>query len=252
MDVATREHIGSTVTALSHGDVSNDGSVTGLLLPRVYQWMAFGLGVSGATAMLVQTRASWFDAMAHAQWVLLLAVMVTSVGLGELVTRMPALVAFVVFVVFSVLMGAALSPVFARYTGESLAGTFFLSGGTFAVTSLYGHCTHREAERYTVAAMGLTGLVLATLIHLVLALCLGMAWRWIRWGTSCAGVLTFTILTAYGTRRIRERARPTGLDPPVRFAIQGATMLYLDFVYLFVFLLGVPNPGARQPRRSTD
>src|SRR5215212_4368666 len=79
------------------------------MMTQVYQWMAIGLGLTGATAMLLQSQPELLSLILGTplRWVLLLATIGMSVALQGFAMRMSAPVAFVVFFLFAGLMGVS-------------------------------------------------------------------------------------------------------------------------------------------------
>src|SRR5437016_3242746 len=111
---------------------------------------------------------------------------------------------------------------------ESIASTFFITGGTFAAMSAYGTLTKKDLTGWgQFLMMGLIGIVIALVVNIFLRSdALGFV-------LSCAGVVVFTGLTAYDAQRIKGYA---GAGDE-RLALHGALQLYLDFVNLFLMLL---------------
>ena len=131
------------------------------------------------------------------------------------------------------LMGVSLSLLLFRYTGASVARTFFITAAAFGALSLYGYTTKRDLSAMgKFLFMGLIGLILASVVNMI-------------WpsGTmsfiiSAVGVLIFSGLIAYDTQRIKEQyADAWGTDALEKIAVFGALSLYLDFVNLFQFLM---------------
>jgi FtsH-binding integral membrane protein len=131
------------------------------------------------------------------------------------------------------LMGVSLSLLLFRYTGASVARTFFITAAAFGALSLYGYTTKRDLSAMgKFLFMGLIGLILAGIVNMI-------------WpsGTmsfiiSAVGVLIFSGLIAYDTQRIKEQyAEAWGTDALEKVAVFGALSLYLDFVNLFQFLM---------------
>jgi len=214
--------------------VADAGAMT-----RVYQWMALGLGLTGAVALFLQNQPALLQAifLSPIKWVLLFAVVGLSVALQGFAQRMSAPVAFGVFFAYSALMGVALTPVFLLYSLGSVATTFFVTGGTFAAMTLWGYATKRDlAGLGSFLMMGLLGLIIATIVNVFVASSM------LYWLTTYVGVIVFVGLVAFDTQRIKrmmaEAAGPSGVAPS-QLAIQGATMLYLDFINLFVYLLRI-------------
>ncbi|MGQ5701178.1 Bax inhibitor-1/YccA family protein [Sandaracinobacteroides sp. A072] len=137
------------------------------------------------------------------------------------------------FWAFAVLMGLSMSSIFLRYTGPSIAFTFFATAAAFAGLSLYGYTTKRDLSRLgTFLVMGLVGILVAMLLNIFFqssALALAI---------SILGVLIFAGLTAHDTQKIKETYDyVAGTDMAGKAAIMGALTLYLDFINLFTFLL---------------
>ena len=61
----------------------------------------------------------------------------------------------------------------------------------------------------------------------------------IYWLTTFVGVIVFTALTAYDTQKLKQFALVSGPEQQSKVALQGALMLYLDFINLFVLLLRI-------------
>ena len=122
-----------------------------------------------------------------------------------------------------------------RYTAGSIGGTFLVTGGMFAGLSAYGAITRRDLSSLgSFCMMGLLGLVVASVGNLFLG---SSALYWL---TSFMGVIVFTGLTAYDTAKLKElgtRAQGSGGEASTKAALQGALVLYLDFINLFLMLL---------------
>jgi FtsH-binding integral membrane protein len=217
------------------------GAVPNTLMTRVYQWMALGLGTTGAVAMIVQSSPALLRAVYGTPliWVLLLATVVMGVALSGFAMRMSAPVAFAVFFLYSAMMGASLAWIFVVYELGSIAQAFFVTAGMFGAMTVYGYVTKRDLSGWgSFLMMGLIGLVIATVVNLVMGM-LGHFSSVLYWLITYVGVIVFTGLTAYDTQKIKDAALATGAHGSTQFAIQGATILYLDFVNLFLLLLRV-------------
>ncbi|HJQ60783.1 MAG TPA: Bax inhibitor-1/YccA family protein, partial [Vineibacter sp.] len=120
-----------------------------------------------------------------------------------------------------------------RYTGVSLARTFFITAAAFGALSLYGYTTKRSLSGMgTFLFMGMIGLLIAMVVNIFLQ---SPMMHFIIAG---AGVLIFAGFTAYDTQQIKEQySEAYGSDVQEKIAIFGALNLYLDFVNMFQFLL---------------
>ena len=212
---------------------------------RVYNYMASGLALSGivafavfnfgevASPVLPGARRDQVVGMNMLGWVAIFA----PLGLLLLVSFRAASMSVgavqAVYWAVTALMGVSLSLLLFRYTGASVARTFFVTAAAFGALSLYGYTTKRDLTAMgKFLFMGLIGLILAGLVNMI-------------WpsGTmsfiiSAAGVLIFSGLIAYDTQKIKEQyAQAWGTDTAEKVAIFGALSLYLDFVNLFQFLM---------------
>jgi uncharacterized protein len=211
---------------------------------RVYNYMASGLALSGIVAfglfasaelasLFFQVQAGRVVGLNVLGWVAIFA----PLGLLLLVSFRAASMSVgavqAVYWAVTALMGVSLSLLLFRYTGASVARTFFVTAAAFGALSLYGYTTKRDLTAMgKFLFMGLIGLILAGLVNMI-------------WpsGTmsfiiSAAGVLIFSGLIAYDTQKIKEQyAEAWGTDTAEKVAIFGALSLYLDFVNLFQFLM---------------
>jgi len=211
----------------------------------VYNYMASGLALSGIVAMLMfmspDLAKTFIQFNARGQvvgftilgWVAMLA----PIGLLLLVGFKAATMSLgsiqAIYWTLTVLMGISLSVLLFRYTGASVARTFFITAAAFGALSLYGYTTKRDLSGMgKFLFMGLIGLLLASIVNMI-------------WpsGTmsfiiSAVGVLIFSGLIAYDTQRIKEEyAEAWGSDMLGKIAVLGALSLYLNFVNLFQFLM---------------
>ena len=132
------------------------------------------------------------------------------------------------------LIGASLGTVLLRYTGESVASTFFITAAAFGALSLFGYTTKRDLTGMgSFLLIGLIGLILASIINIFLMSSM-MAFI-----ISAAGVLIFAGLTAYDTQRLKMTYYQLGGNEAALGVATsyGALSLYLDFINLFQFLL---------------
>ena len=227
---------------------------------RVYNYMFFGLAITGATAygafmaavttnpanaahlsngqiaaipgglMLTSFGAMLFGPL---MWVFLLGSLGLVLFLSFRINKMSVGAAQASFLVYAALIGATFASLFLVYTMASIAQVFFITAATFGAMSLWGYTTRTDLSGFGhFLFMGLIGLVIASVV--------GIFWHntMLQWVISVAGVLIFTGLTAYDTQSIKE-SYSVNDDGTVagRKAIYGALRLYLDFINLFLMLL---------------
>jgi FtsH-binding integral membrane protein len=206
-------------------------------LGRVYRLMALGLGTTGVVALLVASSpgaAAFFLGNSGVLMLLVVAQLVVVMAFSALATRVSVGVAGAMFFGYAALSGITFASIFLVYTGGSIAGTFLVTAGAFAGLSAYGALTKRNLDGLgSFLFMGLIGLVLASIVNIFLGS------PAIYWLTTFMGVIVFTGLAAYDTAKLKALAASSELagDQGSKLALQGALILYLDFVNLFLILL---------------
>jgi FtsH-binding integral membrane protein len=211
---------------------------------RVYNYMASGLALSGIVAYGLfaspQLASLFFELQGGRVvglnllgWIAIFAPLGLLLLTSFRAAQMSVGAVQAVYWSVTALMGVSLSLLLFRYTGASVARTFFVTAAAFGALSLYGYTTKRDLSAFgKFLFMGVIGLVLAGLVNMI-------------WpsGTmsfiiSVAGVLIFSGLIAYDTQKIKEQyAEAWGGAVAEKIAIFGALSLYLDFVNLFQFLM---------------
>lgn len=152
--------------------------------------------------------------------------------------------AIAAFMGYAILNGLTLSLIFLIYTFSSIALTFFVTAGTFAVMSVYGYVTKTDLTKIgKIMMMLLVGIIIASIVNMFLKSPM------IYWITTYIGVAVFVGLIAYDTQKIKNYFLELNGDESLkgRMAIMGALTLYLDFINLFLFLLRLFGGG-----RSND
>ncbi|MDO9710954.1 Bax inhibitor-1/YccA family protein [Paracraurococcus lichenis] len=225
---------------------------------RVYNWMASGLLLTGIVAMLVVSVPAiqeLFYTVARTGsgrlvvqptilfWVAALSPLAFILVLSFGINRLSKSTVQALFWVFCACMGASLSNLAWRYTGASIASTFFVTAGMYAAVSLYGYTTKADLTRMgSFLLMGLIGIMIAGIVNIFLASSA------LQFAISILGVLVFLGLTAFDTQRIKadyiEYAYAAGTEEAGKRSVMDALGLYLNFINLFQFLLQLM--GVRQ------
>jgi FtsH-binding integral membrane protein len=100
---------------------------------RVYNYMAGGLALTGAVAYGAAVS-GLYQAIAGTPllWIVIFAPLLMVMVLGFGIQRMSLGAAQTTFWAYAGLVGLSLAGIFLRYTGQSIALTFFVSAATFA------------------------------------------------------------------------------------------------------------------------
>lgn len=202
----------------------------------VYNWMAIGLALTGGVAWFVVQSPELFQIARKGFFLFAIAELALVFWLSARVSKMSASKATGLFIAYAALNGVTMALIFAIYTLSSIASTFFICAGTFAVCSIFGWMTKRDLTGVgNFMFMGLIGIIIASIVNLFLKSS-GMQMI-----ISYIGVLVFIGLTAYDTQKLKTMAmsQPAGLDAAVvrKGSIIGALTLYLDFILMFQYLL---------------
>jgi uncharacterized protein len=206
---------------------------------KVYGWMCLALFITGLMAMYTASSETLINIIFGNRivfYALIIAELVAVATLAGLVHRMSASTAILMFVGYSLLNGLTLSVIFLVFTTESIASTFFITGGTFGVMSLYGYTTKSDLSKWgNLLFMGLIGIIIASIANFFMKSIM------LYWITTYIGVLIFVGLTAYDTQKIKNNniIGNEGTEEDSKEAIMGALTLYLDFINLFLFLLRI-------------
>lgn len=216
---------------------------------KVYNYMASGVLLTGIVALVLFTNPQilgifynlvdlgggqvGIQGMTGLGWVAMFSPFAFILVMNFGINKLSAGALQGIFWAFATCFGISLTTVLFRYTGESVAQTFFITAASFAALSLYGYTTKRSLSGFgTFLIMGLFGLIIAMVVNFFLASSM------LQFIISVAGVLIFAGLTAYDTQRIKESYAMMATGEAVaKGAIMGAVNLYLDFVNLFMFLL---------------
>jgi FtsH-binding integral membrane protein len=216
---------------------------------RVYNYMASGLALSGIVAILVHQvpalNALFFTMTQTARgpvlglsvlgWVAILAPIGLILWASFRAHAMSVGTVKAIYWGIVALNGVGFTILLYRYTGASLARTFFITAAAFGALSLYGYTTKRSLSGMgTFLFMGLIGILIAGVVNIFLMSSM------LNFIIAAAGVLIFAGLTAFDTQRIKEQySESYGSDVQEKVAIFGALNLYLDFVNMFQFLLAL-------------
>lgn len=219
----------------------------------VYNNMVVGLALTGLVALGVNMLAVTTDpsmAAAHMgriyltsfgaalygsalKYVVMLAPLGFVLFFSFRINQMSASSARALFFAFAAAMGLSLSTILIVYTGTSIARAFFVTAAAFGGLSLYGYTTRRDLSPMgAFLVMGLIGLIIASIVNLFV---MSTAFQF---GLSILSVLIFSGLTAWDTQSIKEMYfADDDYEVAMKKSVNGALMLYLDFINIFQSLL---------------
>lgn len=148
--------------------------------------------------------------------------------------------------VFSVVVGGMLGATVSVYPSDALSMAFIGAIVTFSTASLYGRVTGKNLEGWgPYLSVALISLLIVMIIDLILVIFFGMNFGWLDYLISIAGIVIFTLLTAFETQTLKTQfIEMGGLNNPEtkKLAMVGTISLYLTFLNIFMMftrLLGM-------------
>jgi FtsH-binding integral membrane protein len=208
-------------------------------IAKVYNWMAFALFTTGLVTYLTANSQFLTDLIFSSKLVfyaLLIGELLLVGYLVSVIDKLSAKNAILLFISYAALNGLTISFIFLIYTTASIATTFYITGGTFGIMSLFGYYTKKNLTTVrNMGYMGLVGIILASIFN----------WFFqnelIYWIVTYLGILIFLGLVAYDTQKIRQIGMQgfSSNEDMEKCSIIGALHLYLDFINLFLLLLRI-------------
>jgi FtsH-binding integral membrane protein len=230
-------------TAAAPADMAVDAGLRSFML-GVYNKVALGLVVSGVLAYITSsvvpellfrvTETGRLAGYTPLGWAVAFAPLIILLFGGFALKNPSPRQAGLMYWSIVSLIGASLGTVVLRYTGESIASTFFVTAAAFGALSLFGYTTKKDLTGFgSFLIVGLIGLILASIVNIFLQSPM------MHFVISGLGVLIFAGLIAYDTQRLKMTYYQLGGDQTAMGVATnfGALSLYLDFINLFQFLL---------------
>lgn len=222
-------------------EVARDLGLRNFLL-GIYQKMALGLVMTGATAWAVAHTPFMIQLLFTERgytplgWVFALAPLGLVLASNLFMRSFNVAVMGLFYWLFVAVMGVSLASIFLIYTGASLASVFFITAATFGVVSIAGYTTKVNLSGWgSFLMMAVVGLIIASIANIFLhSSVLGFA-------VGALGVLIFSALIAVKTQWLKQVYYELGGNQQGLAAMTyyGALSLYISFVNLFLSILRV-------------
>lgn len=208
-------------------------------MSKVYLWMIIGLGISGFVAYYMAGAPYLEGAIVDSSWcfwVIFGLQMLFCFFFRRIVYRLGVTASTLLYMLYSATTGIVLSVLTLSYTAVSIDFVFFGTALGFFCLSAFGLLTRRNLNG--VGSFCITGLfgilgVCAASIFLP-----SLRSNMMQLALSALGVLVFSGLTAYDSYKIKRMAQ-LGILSGRAGVLNGAFMLYLDFINLFFDLLSL-------------
>jgi len=212
------------------------GTAFATVMRRVYGYMFMGLIATALVAFWVSGFDAfwdWYGESAWGVWVILWSPLLLLFVLLFVEQFVSHAVEVLLFLVYSAVFGFSIAVSIQGFTTASVFSTFIVTCLLFGAMSVYGLVTKRCLASWgSFLFAGLIGLIIAMVVNIFI-MNDGLSFV-----ISLAGIAIFMGLTAYDTKTLKE----TLLESPSeckanKVAIQGALLLYLNFIILFLRLL---------------
>ena len=211
-----------------------------VFLKKVYLWMASALVLTGAVAYLVASNERIMMSF-YTNPVLLITLVIAEFAiciiLSSKVERLSQTSAFLLFYGYAALNGMMLSSVVYLYSGSNILPlSFATTAVVFTVASLYGTFTKLSIKGWGGwLSMALLGLIIVSFINVFIGSS-GLDYL-----ISLIGVLLFTLITAWDTRKICDMNASYGDSMTEaelnKISLLGALSLYLDFINVLLYII---------------
>jgi hypothetical protein len=205
-------------------------------LTQIYLLMSVGLVVTGYTALQTAQNLNLVLRLNLNPWIsfgLFILQVIVVIALSAAALRLSPLAAGLFFLLYAGLTGLTLSSIFLVYTEADISSVFWVTAGTFFVTSIFGALFKKD-----LSASG------NVLFMLLLGWTIAWMFSWlfpfsnVNWLLTYAGIALFVGLTAYDTNRLKEIGQQLDSHPARGGLVAiGALTLYLDFINLFLLIL---------------
>ncbi|WP_244670092.1 Bax inhibitor-1/YccA family protein [Coxiella endosymbiont of Amblyomma nuttalli] len=210
-------------------------------MSRVYLWMMFGLALSASMAYYLFSHNGLFYKIIYTPSLffgLIIAQLSVVIGLTWLNQRLSAKTATFIYIFYTLLTGTTLSVVLFMYTKQNVFDALAVTSIAFLGLSAFGYTSKRDLGPIgTFCVMGLFGMLGMILLSLFIS---KLHSDTMQLTIAAIGIIVFSGLTAYDTQRIKFayfHADELTKSQQQKAAINGALMLYLDFINLFLNLL---------------
>lgn len=206
------------------------------ILSKVFWWMCVGLLVTFATGALLASNPMMIVRLAsslggYGLVLIMVLEVVLVIVLSARIYKMNAMTAKICFLLYAFISGISFSSVFLAYDIGSVIWVFLASSLIFALFAFLGNKTSVNLNRIgTYFLMALLAVIVCTIINIFTQ---SPTFDLI---ISIVMIIIFMGITAYDVQSVK---RLEGVMEDDNLAILGALELYLDYINLFLQLLGL-------------
>lgn len=209
-------------------------------LYKSFLWMSAGLTITGSVSYLL-SMTHFMNYFLHDsiygsifQIVIFLAQFLLTITLFLGIEKFSYSTLVLLFLSLSTVTGMSLSVLFLIYELSSIIGIFFITAGMFFGLAMYGLFTKKDfSPFYGFMSMMIWGLIIFSFINIFVKSILFNKLLCI------IGIGVFAFLTIMDVQTLKKRLAQYAYDKDTqsKLSILGATILYQDFINLFLRLL---------------
>ncbi len=199
---------------------------------KVFMWLALGLIVSFGVGYYISTSEELLYTLLVDIGILPLAIstLVIAFVFKLFINKLPTQVLYILYIVFSGIIGITIASVFVLYELSSIISIFLLTSLIFVVMAVYGYTTKKDLTGFG------SMLMIALLVVIIFSL---ISYFFLQSETiniiiSAVSALIFTGFIAYDIQKIKNLVNEFEEN---KLVIYGAFELYLDFINLFLDLI---------------
>lgn len=207
---------------------------------NVYTYMFVALAISGGVAYMAGTPEFFQEYFVTSTGLspLFYVIVFAPLGVAILIQRaynsLGIGVLYILYAIYSILIGLCLSTIFLVYDLGTISSTFFITAGAFAAMAILGYTTKVDLSKMgSILYMAFIGILIASVVNFF------MNNSMLDFIISVIGVFVFTGLTAYEMQNLKYISNDETLQGVQRSKLEliGGLKLYILFVNLFVSLL---------------
>lgn len=219
---------------------TTDSSSLSKFISKTFGWMFVGLAITFGLGMFLTAGTNLESLVMQNTGIIFVAMIAEIVFIFILsfaINKLSVNAARVLYMLYSISMGVALSPILVAYDLSSIIWSFAGAGLMFGVFAVLGYKTKIDLSKIGIVLS--IGLLCTILFSLVLFLFSGFETAQVL--ISGLVLLIFLGFTAYDMQMIKRTYQAHYLDGDSiqKFAIISALNLYLDFINIFIRLLSL-------------
>ncbi len=205
------------------------------IISRSFIVMFLSLLITAFAATMVAMNPEWFYQVAQSFGIFLVIELVVVIGASFAVSKRKAILAGILYTIYTIINGMTLSIIFYVYELGSVQEIFLMTAVLFGVMAVLGMTTKIDLSKVGgICTMLLIGALIVTAVNFIFLHSTGLDLL-----LDYLVVAIFVGLTAWDTQKMKRMAETAGNSEVNVIAIYCGMELYLDFINLFLRLLAI-------------